>query len=179
MAPIRTGNTGPGSSNTSSPVAPDPNLSTDDFGYPLRLALLSGEARLVEALMNHGADPTLPEHLSATARISGNGHLLPLLRRRVTRGLQVTGGGGMPWRRAGVPAAALPEAGAEAWTLDAAGEYGVRLRGGSLLTWFGSFSQSDYGAGSTSADASAGCLPAGNRDPCLGYTDWRSQHRLP
>ncbi len=64
----------------------DPNLSTDDFGYPLRLALLSGEARLVEALMNHGADPTLPEHLSATARISGNGHLLPLLRRRVTRG---------------------------------------------------------------------------------------------
>lgn len=40
---------------------------------------------------------------------------------------------------------ALPEAAAEAWTLDAAGEYGMRIGGGSLLTWFGSFSQSDYG----------------------------------
>ena len=64
----------------------DPNLSSDDFGYPLRLALLGGEARLVEALMNHGADPALPKHLSASARLTGNGHLLPLLRRRVTRG---------------------------------------------------------------------------------------------
>ena len=63
----------------------DPNFSADDFAYPLRLALLSGEARLVEALMNHGADPALPKHLSASARLSGNGHLLPLLRRRVTR----------------------------------------------------------------------------------------------
>ena len=63
----------------------DPNLSADDFGYPLRLALLSGEARLVEALMNHGADPALPKRLSLTARLSGNGHLLPLLRHRVTR----------------------------------------------------------------------------------------------
>lgn len=62
-----------------------PNLSADEFGYPLRLALLSGEAGLVEALMNHGADPALPKHLSASARLSGNGHLLPLLRRRVTR----------------------------------------------------------------------------------------------
>ncbi|MXZ61312.1 MAG: hypothetical protein F4228_08880 [Acidobacteria bacterium] len=64
----------------------DPNFSADDFGYPLRLALLSGEARLVEALMNYGADPALPKHLSTSARLSGNGHLLPLLRRRVTRG---------------------------------------------------------------------------------------------
>ena len=63
----------------------DPNFSADDFGYPLRLALLSGEARLVEALMNHGADPALPKRLSMSARLSGNGHLLPLLRRRVTR----------------------------------------------------------------------------------------------
>ena len=36
--------------------------------------------------MNHGADPALPKHLSVSARLSGNGHLLPLLRRRVTRG---------------------------------------------------------------------------------------------
>ena len=63
----------------------DPNLSADDFGYPLRLALMGGEAGLVEALMNHGADPTLPRRLSMSARLSGNGHLLPLLRRRVTR----------------------------------------------------------------------------------------------
>jgi hypothetical protein len=49
------------------------------------LALLGGEAGLVEALMNHGADPALPKHLSVSARLSGNGHLLPLLRRRVTR----------------------------------------------------------------------------------------------
>lgn len=64
----------------------DPNFSADEFGYPLRLALLSGDARLVEALMNHGADPALPKRLAVTARLSGNGHLLPLLRRRVTRG---------------------------------------------------------------------------------------------
>ncbi len=63
----------------------DPNGSEDDFNYPLRLALLSGEAHLVEILMNHGANPELPRHLSVSARLTGNGHLLPLLKRRVTR----------------------------------------------------------------------------------------------
>ena len=63
----------------------DPNLSEDDFNYPLRLALLTGHGPLVELLMNHGANPDLPRQLSLSARMSGNGNLLPLLRRRVTR----------------------------------------------------------------------------------------------
>ena len=39
----------------------------------------------------------------------------------------------------------LPEAAADQWALDARGEYGMRLRSGGLLTWFGSLSQSAWG----------------------------------
>ena len=39
----------------------------------------------------------------------------------------------------------LRKAVADRWALDARGEYGVRLRGGGLLTWFGSLSRSAYG----------------------------------
>ena len=38
----------------------------------------------------------------------------------------------------------LPEARGDAWTVDARGEYGMRLRGGGLLTWFGSLRHSGY-----------------------------------
>ena len=38
-----------------------------------------------------------------------------------------------------------PDAAGHAWALDARAEYGTRLRGGRLLKWFGSLSQSHYG----------------------------------
>ena len=39
----------------------------------------------------------------------------------------------------------VPEAAGAAWTLDARGEYGVRMPGGGLLMWFGSLNQSAHG----------------------------------
>ena len=39
----------------------------------------------------------------------------------------------------------LPEAGPDEWALDARGAYGMRLRSGRLLTWFGSVSHSPFG----------------------------------
>ena len=39
----------------------------------------------------------------------------------------------------------VPEATGAAWTLDARGEYGVRMPGGGLLMWFGSLNQSTHG----------------------------------
>ena len=53
-------------------------------------------------------------------------------------------GGGTLWHEQ-VYRHHLPEAAGDAWALDVRGEYGTRLRGGSLLTWFGSLSQSAYG----------------------------------
>ena len=39
----------------------------------------------------------------------------------------------------------LPAAAGDVWALDARAEYGTRLAGSRLLTWFGSLSQSTYG----------------------------------
>ena len=52
-------------------------------------------------------------------------------------------GGGTLWQEQ-VWRSTLPEA-ADEWALDARGEYGMRLPGGRLLTWFGSLSQSAWG----------------------------------
>ena len=53
-------------------------------------------------------------------------------------------GGGTLWQEQ-VYRRYVPEAMGDAWALDARGEYGVQLRSGGLLTWFGSLSQSAYG----------------------------------
>ena len=53
-------------------------------------------------------------------------------------------GGGTLWQEQ-VYRRYVPEAMGYAWALDARGEYGVRLRSGRLLTWFGSLSRSAYG----------------------------------
>ncbi len=53
-------------------------------------------------------------------------------------------GGGTLWQEQ-VYRRYVPEAMGDAWAVDARGEYGVRLRSGGLLTWFGSLSQSAYG----------------------------------
>ena len=53
-------------------------------------------------------------------------------------------GGGTLWQEQ-VYRRHLPEAMGEQWALDARGEYGTRLPGGQLLTWFGSLSRSAYG----------------------------------
>ncbi len=53
-------------------------------------------------------------------------------------------GGGALWQEQ-VYRHYVPEAMGDAWAVDARGEYGVRLRSGGLLTWFGSLSQSAYG----------------------------------
>ncbi|MCY4509578.1 MAG: hypothetical protein OXG35_21820, partial [Acidobacteria bacterium] len=53
-------------------------------------------------------------------------------------------GGGTLWQEQ-VYRSYVPEAMGDAWALDARGEYGVRLRSGGLLTWFGSLSHAVYG----------------------------------
>ena len=53
-------------------------------------------------------------------------------------------GGGTLWQEQ-VYRRYVPKAMGDAWAVDARGEYGVRLRSGGLLTWFGSLSQSAYG----------------------------------
>ena len=53
-------------------------------------------------------------------------------------------GGGTLWQEQ-VYRSYLPDAMGDAWTVDARGEYGMRLRGGGLLTWFGALSHSGHG----------------------------------
>ena len=53
-------------------------------------------------------------------------------------------GGGTLWQEQ-VWRSTLPKAADDAWEIDARGEYGMRLSGGRLLTWFGSLGQSAWG----------------------------------